>query len=47
MQLAPLAGAPYNFGHTQAQRLGREKWYASYMVRVARVEYEYAFSAAE
>jgi heme-degrading monooxygenase HmoA len=27
--------------HAEAQRLGRERWYASYRVRVARVEREY------
>jgi len=27
--------------HREAQRLGRERWYASYRVRVARVEREY------
>ncbi|WP_426416492.1 antibiotic biosynthesis monooxygenase family protein [Aestuariirhabdus sp. LZHN29] len=27
--------------HQQAQRLGREQWYASYRVQVARVERQY------
>jgi heme-degrading monooxygenase HmoA len=27
--------------HEAAQRLGRERWYASYRVRVARVDREY------
>lgn len=27
--------------HAEAQRLGRERWYSSYRVRVARVEREY------
>ena len=27
--------------HAEAQRLGRERWYADYRVRVARVEREY------
>jgi heme-degrading monooxygenase HmoA len=27
--------------HAEAQRLGRERWYASYRVRVASVEREY------
>lgn len=27
--------------HAQAQRLGREKWYSEYRVRIARVEREY------
>jgi len=30
-------------GHLEAQRLGREKWYRAYRVRVARVEREYGF----
>jgi heme-degrading monooxygenase HmoA len=29
--------------HREAQRLGRSEWYASYRVRVARVEREYSF----
>jgi len=29
--------------HREAQRLGREKWYARYCVRVARVERDYEF----
>lgn len=29
--------------HTEAQRLGRERWYAAYRVRVARVEREYGY----
>ncbi len=32
--------------HAAAQQLGRERWYAAYHVRVARVEYEYEFQAA-
>ncbi len=27
--------------HRLAQRLGRERWYAAYHLRIARVEYEY------
>lgn len=27
--------------HVRAQRLGRERWYASYSVQVARIEREY------
>jgi heme-degrading monooxygenase HmoA len=27
--------------HAEAQRLGRERWYAAYRVRVARVERDY------
>lgn len=30
-----------NMKHRQAQRLGRERWYAGYRVRIARVEREY------
>jgi heme-degrading monooxygenase HmoA len=29
--------------HSEAQRLGREKWYRAYRVRVAKVEREYGF----
>ena len=29
--------------HQQAQKLGREKWYASYRVRIAKVEKDYGF----
>ncbi len=32
--------------HALAQQLGRERWYAAYHVRVARVEYQYDFQAA-
>jgi heme-degrading monooxygenase HmoA len=31
--------------HVMAQRLGRERWYAAYTTRVARVEYDYDFAA--
>lgn len=31
--------------HVAAQRLGRERWYAAYRVRIARVEREYGFDA--
>ena len=30
--------------HVAAQRLGRERWYAIYRVRIARVEREYGFT---
>jgi len=29
--------------HLAAQRLGRERWYAAYRVRIARVERDYGF----
>jgi heme-degrading monooxygenase HmoA len=29
--------------HLGAQKLGREKWYAAYKVRIARVERDYGF----
>lgn len=32
--------------HREAQRLGRQRWYRDYRVRVARVEREYAFDGA-
>ncbi len=31
--------------HMAAQKLGRERWYEDYQVRVARVERAYGFSA--
>ena len=31
--------------HLGAQRLGRERWYARYRVRIARVEREYGYGA--
>lgn len=30
--------------HQQAQRLGRERWYSEYRVRIAKVEKDYEFS---
>lgn len=32
-----------NLDHQQAQKLGREKWYASYKVEIAKVERAYRF----
>ena len=32
--------------HLEAQRLGRQRWYAAYRVRVARVEREYGHGTA-
>lgn len=32
-----------NADHLGAQRLGRERWYAAYTLRVAKVERDYAF----
>jgi heme-degrading monooxygenase HmoA len=33
-----------NAEHRQAQRLGRERWYARFKLRVARVEHDYEFA---
>jgi heme-degrading monooxygenase HmoA len=33
--------------HLEAQRLGRERWYRAYRVRVAKVEREYGYDADE
>lgn len=33
--------------HRAAQRMGREKWYQSYRLRVARVERDYSFGIKE
>jgi len=32
-----------NAEHTQAQKLGHEKWYASFKVRISKVERDYGF----
>ena len=32
-----------NLDHQMAQKLGREKWYAQYKVRICRVERDYGF----
>ncbi len=32
-----------NLDHREAQLLGRKKWYKSYKVRIAKVEWEYDF----
>jgi heme-degrading monooxygenase HmoA len=34
-----------NLLHSKARNLGREKWYAEFKVRVAKVERDYGFSA--
>ena len=36
-----------NLDHLQAQKLGREKWYASYKVEIAKVERAYTFKQPE
>lgn len=36
-----------NLDHTAARNAGREKWYKSYTLRVARVERAYDFDTAE
>ncbi len=41
---AAIAGWKQHVEHLAAQRRGREQWYASYSIRVARVEREYGFS---
>jgi heme-degrading monooxygenase HmoA len=33
--------------HREAQRIGRERWYGSYRVRVARIVREYGFDAGD
>ena len=30
-----------NIAHQEAQRLGREKWYTDYKLRIAKVEHDY------
>ena len=36
-----IRGWRANVDHNEAMRLGREKWYTEYRVRIARVEREY------
>ncbi len=36
-----------NVEHTAARKLGREKWYKQYELRVAKVERAYGFSSAD
>jgi len=38
---ASIAAWRVHLEHREAQRLGRERWYASYRLRVARVEREH------
>ncbi len=38
-----LAAWKRHMDHAAAQRLGRERWYAAYRVRIARVERAYGF----
>lgn len=33
-----------NLDHKQAQNLGKEKWYQSYKIRIAKVERDYDFN---
>ena len=35
-----------NLRHREAQRQGREKWYAAYFIRIAKVERDYDFEVA-
>lgn len=41
---ASILGWRRDVEHLAAQRLGRERWYAAYRLRVARVERDYGFS---
>ncbi|MDH5610407.1 MAG: antibiotic biosynthesis monooxygenase [Cyclobacteriaceae bacterium] len=34
-----------NLAHRAVQRMGRDKWYSSYTVRVCKIEKEYSFDA--
>lgn len=36
-----------NMEHSIARRLGREKWYQSFMTRVAKIERDYGFEREE
>ena len=39
--LASIRHWKSNVDHLHAQKLGRNKWYSSYSVRIAKVEHEY------
>jgi heme-degrading monooxygenase HmoA len=41
--LASIAAWKAQAEHLAAQKLGRERWYAAYKVRIARVERDYGF----
>jgi heme-degrading monooxygenase HmoA len=43
--LASIANWKKNVDHLAAQRAGRAQWYASYRVRICKVEREYGFDA--
>lgn len=43
--LAAIATWKQQIDHQQAQKLGKEKWYQSYTIRIAKVEREYSFTA--
>lgn len=42
--LEAIAQWKSNLDHQQAQKLGRENWYNSYIVRICKVEREYSFN---
>jgi len=42
--LESIAAWKAHLEHTEAQRMGREQWYSSYQVRIAKVEREYGTS---
>lgn len=42
--LADIKAWKLNAEHREAQRLGREKWYSSFTLRIAKVEHEYSFN---
>jgi len=41
--LASIQNWKNNLDHLQAQKMGKQKWYESYKVRIALVEREYSF----
>ena len=43
--LASIAAWKAKAEHLAAQKLGRERWYAAYTVRIAKVEREYSYVA--
>ena len=41
--LEAIANWKLHLEHQKAQRIGKEKWYASYSIRICKVEREYHF----
>ncbi len=42
--LEAIAGWKANLEHLEAQKLGKERWYEWYKIRICKIEREYSFS---